>query len=110
VGFFHSLGVYFGVSEETDEDRRARERGESRFRAFSLPRIVLNAALTVALGTLIVGLLDRLLVDSRPVTVANVIDEGLPLALFFTAVGLFRDFYVRRQVGKSSRESDLRQA
>ena len=110
MGFFHRLGVYFGVSDETDEDRLDRERSEARIRALSLPRIVLDAALTVALSTLIVGLLDCLLVDSRPVTVANVIGEGLPLAVIVTAVGLFRDFHVRREIGKRSGDSDLRHA
>jgi len=110
VGFFHSLGVYFGVSEETDEDRLERERDESHVSPLSVPRIVLNAAFALAVGTLILGVLDCLLIDAQPVTVANVVDEGLPVAVIVTAVGLFRDFYVRREMGKSSRDSGLGQA
>jgi hypothetical protein len=102
VSIWHRLGVYFGVSEESDEDRLFREASESRAAGYPGWRIALNALLTFLLGTLVAGLLWCLAFDSQSVTLANLVSEGWPFALIATAGGLFRDLYVRKHIREAA--------
>jgi hypothetical protein len=103
VSFWHRLGVYFGVSEESDEDLLFREASESRAAGYPGWRIALNAVLTLLLCTLVAGLFECLTADSQPITLANLASEGWPYALIATAGGLFRDFYVRKHIREEAR-------
>jgi hypothetical protein len=51
VTLFHRLGVYLGVSDESDEDCLYREEADARSAGYPVWRIALNAVLTFALGT-----------------------------------------------------------
>lgn len=103
MSFWHRLGVYFGVSDENDEDRLLQEASESRAAGYPGWRIALNAGLTFLLCTLVAGLFERLW-DRQPVTLANLVSEGWPFALIATAAGLLRDLYVRKHIREETHD------
>jgi hypothetical protein len=83
--FFHRLGVYFGLSNETEDETLDRQRSEALLVSRSLLRIVLTRLLFGILAGLVFALL-AIASDGDDLTLSRLVDRGL---WFGAAISLF---------------------
>jgi hypothetical protein len=87
MGLRHSVPVYFGLADETPEERRARQ---TSLLQTSPARRVLNAVVGVLVACAVVGLIGCLL-DGETVTLLRVIEKGWLVAVALTMAGVARE-------------------